>query len=627
MKSKNFLLGILAIMLVFTMTVVGCGEDTINDIVKKALSYTSTDSAGKTYILVITGEGSGNTGAKGDSYELTIKENGQPDKVSKGTITEAGANGALKLQPNNPGSETFDVTANSGQMTSITGNITVGEGEGEKVTAPGTVTPQEKPSGDGITIDGWTWETYTDDSFGGMSSITMTQGSGNDNKKLTFSGNVKLVPGERWGDAGVNAKPNSANLTALKNADSFSFKCKGDGKEYRVAVITSDVTDYNYHHKYFTASTVESTITIAYSDLNQQDWENSSPSVTLNKNNIIQIGFEVQAQTVGEVPYNITLWDLKVGGESNDGAFTSISAMAEWLKAQPDNTAATPYTVKLNVSDLGGNYNTDGSTAKALTANSTKYVNLDLSGSTIITIPTNAFHNGGATGCNTLISIILPDSVTSIGGKAFGNCVNLTSVNIPNKVTSFSSSDQFNRCTSLNAINVNAGNTAFSSQDGVVYNKDKSALVAYPSGKTDTTFTIPDSVTSIKSSAFYECSKLTSVTIPGNVTSIEGLAFYNCLNLASVNIPNKVTSIGAYAFQNCKLTSIIIPESVISIGNNAFDGCNYLTSVTFQGTIASDKLGTYPFMGDLREKYISGGKGTYTTTGTVAYNSTWTKQS
>jgi hypothetical protein len=113
--------------------------------------------------------------------------------------------------------------------------------------------------------------------------------------------------------------------------------------------------------------------------------------------------------------------------------------------------------------------------------------------------------------------------------------------------------------------------------------------------------TTTDSVTSIWGSAFWGCTGLTGVTIPDSVTSIWG-AFSVCYNLASVTIPN----------------------SVISIGGNAFSGCN-LASVTFQGTITSSGFNSNAFgqSGDLRDKYLAGGIGTYTRAsgGTV-----WTKQ-
>ena len=95
-----------------------------------------------------------------------------------------------------------------------------------------------------------------------------------------------------------------------------------------------------------------------------------------------------------------------------------------------------------------------------------------------------------------------------------------------------------------------------------------------------TSVTIPDSVTSIGSSAFYNCSSLTSVTIPDSVTSIGDYAFGGCSGLTSVTIPDSVTSIGSSAFYNCSsLTSVTIPDSVMSIGSSAFSGCSGLRDV------------------------------------------------
>ena len=96
---------------------------------------------------------------------------------------------------------------------------------------------------------------------------------------------------------------------------------------------------------------------------------------------------------------------------------------------------------------------------------------------------------------------------------------------------------------------------------------------------------IPDSVTSIGSSAFYQCSSLTSVVIGDSVTSIGDSAFFWCDNLTSVEIGNSVTSIGDYAFYNCyNLTSVEIPDSVTNIGDSAFYGCTGLTDVYYTGT-------------------------------------------
>ena len=133
--------------------------------------------------------------------------------------------------------------------------------------------------------------------------------------------------------------------------------------------------------------------------------------------------------------------------------------------------------------------------------------------------------------------------VDCIGGFAFSGCKGLTSLTIPNSVTSI-------------------GNGAFSGCSGL------------------TSITIPNSVTSIGDFAFNYCLSLTSISIPNSVTSIGKDAFWGCSGLTSITIPNSVTSIGYFAFSNCSnLTSITIPNSVTSIGYGAFEGCSGLTSI------------------------------------------------
>ena len=181
-------------------------------------------------------------------------------------------------------------------------------------------------------------------------------------------------------------------------------------------------------------------------------------------------------------------------------------------------------------------------------------------------------------GCYRLTSIAIPDSITSIGENAFAYC-DLASITIPVNVTNIGPR-AFNYCDNLININVNSGNTAYTSVNGVLFNKPKDTLICYPRGKTSTTFTIPNSVTTIGTAAFGNNSNLKSIIIPDSVTIIEDSAFSNVENLTSITIPNSVTVIADSVFAyNNKLTSITIPYSVISIGDLTFSFCTNLTTI------------------------------------------------
>ena len=243
--------------------------------------------------------------------------------------------------------------------------------------------------------------------------------------------------------------------------------------------------------------------------------------------------------------------------------------------------------------------------------------------------------------CGNLTSVTIPDGVTNIGDYAFCYCNSLTSVTIPDGVTSIGYR-AFDGCGKLNQINVDTANTAYSSMNGVLFDKDKTELIRYPEGKTDTSYAIPNSVTSIDFRAFEDCKSLASITIPNSVTSIGDRAFDGCDKLTQINvglanttyssengvlfdkdkteliiypegkadasyaIPNSVTSIGDSAFYGCdSLTSITIPSSVISISDSAFYGCGSLTSITISDSVTSIGSSAFDFCSNLASVYIS----------------------
>ena len=169
----------------------------------------------------------------------------------------------------------------------------------------------------------------------------------------------------------------------------------------------------------------------------------------------------------------------------------------------------------------------------------------------ITRIGDNAFYSCG------LKSVTIPNSVTSIGESAFSES-NLESVTIPGSVTSIET-DAFScyfYSSHLTVINVDKSNTVYASENGILYNKAKTILLQYPQAKTDTSYTIPNSVTSIANDAF-RGRKLTSVIILNSVTSIKDGTFAGCNKLTSVTIPNSATFIGESAFEDCPLTEVI----------------------------------------------------------------------
>ena len=269
-----------------------------------------------------------------------------------------------------------------------------------------------------------------------------------------------------------------------------------------------------------------------------------------------------------------------------------------------------------------------------------------LNGKKVTSIGDNAF-----SGCSFLISITIPDSVTSIGDSVFYRS-SLTSVTIPDSVAQIGV-NPFECCYALNGISVSLEQPYFAAIDGVLFRKADKALISYPARKSSSTYTIPQGITTIGDSAFSYCKSLMSVTIPDSVTSIGDSAFSDCDSLTSITIPDFVTQIGVNPFvfcsslksisvspdhpyfaviddvlfrkadktlisypegkasstytipqgiisigdgaffDNSSLKSITIPDSVISIGDYAFFSCESLTSISIPNSVTS--IGDYAF--------------------------------
>lgn len=196
----------------------------------------------------------------------------------------------------------------------------------------------------------------------------------------------------------------------------------------------------------------------------------------------------------------------------------------------------------------------------------------ELFGLPVTKIADNAFGfdiAGWFCGCTNVTSVTIPNSITSIGNYAFYS-TGLKSVNIPESVTSIGNY-AFSR-TNLTGVTIGSGVETIGDS-------------AFNYCNSLTNVNIPNSVTSIGNSAFNYCHNLTSVTIGDGVETIGDSAFYGCSGLTSITIPNNVTSIGNSAFKDCNgLTSVTIGSGLETIGAYVFYGCLDLTSVTFNGT-------------------------------------------
>ncbi|MEI8085083.1 MAG: leucine-rich repeat domain-containing protein [Paludibacter sp.] len=302
--------------------------------------------------------------------------------------------------------------------------------------------------------------------------------------------------------------------------------------------------------------------------------------------------------------------------------------------------STSPYTVAVTVATNNANSYAGNVTIPAsVTYNSVNYSVTSIGtyafalsgGLTSVSIPSSvtSIDSWGFLSCYSLTTISIPSSVNSIGDGAFWGCLGLSTIGIPASVQKIGTY-VFVGCTNLTDINANAANTHFYSEAGVLYNKDKSTLLAYPAGKPEVSYTISSSVDTIGAYAFSYCNHLTSITIPTSVVYMTHATFTSCNGLTSVFIPASVTFLENNPFYDCAgmkavtvdpanlynesvdgvifkkgLSTIIyyppakvgssyvIPSTVTYVRSSVFLNCTNLKSVTIPASVRTIRSGMF----------------------------------
>ena len=379
--------------------------------------------------------------------------------------------------------------------------------------------------------------------------------------------------------------------------------------------------------------------------------------------NLSSISIENDSYQYGFSTYGINIYDSlneKTFSVSNDGLVYGSRNGTTYLIGYIGNedTIILPETIDGNEYNLLRTFFNNSNVKSITIPNTVK----DISASTFyncislesVILPDKlpALRGSTFSNCSSLVSITIPSSVTSIENSVFSGCSSLESINIPDSVSEMWD-NPFVGCGSLQSIVVGSNNPYYCSVDGVLFNRNQTILINYPSSKSGETYYVPDTVTHIYQDAFSGSKYLTKITLGSSVSSINSGAFYYCEKLQEINVsplnvtyisnegvlldyneqsllvypagktqisyaipdsvinieygafwgqpylktiqfPEKLSVIGSYSFENCKsLTSISVPDSVIEIGLYAFEGCSSLTTVSLGESIKNVSMGSF----------------------------------
>ena len=436
----------------------------------------------------------------------------------------------------------------------------------------------------------------------------------------------------------ITISANTMPSTTAYNTRSTSVQLDS-GSIYKVSV--SDVAGYTKPNDVTGTITASTSLTLTYTAsssnvlaiLKVNGNSNTDVEITGTTGEITRSMVSAYTGTAYSVQFTTACTSI---GESTFSGFTVLSA-ATTAGGGTANTITSigDYAFKqcTNLKNFSGLGSRCTSIGKGCFDSCTNLLSVQLNRTNITSIPESAF-----TKCLDVYVGTMPDTVTSIGTRAFYGNTHMASITIPLGVTSIGTS-AFSGCTSFTSIDIKAtipptlGNNAFAeTNDCPIYvpcdsvNAYKSAWSTYrdrivckqllattktiygetyeiygadtieniPSLSITSSVTVTTACTSIGGYSFKGGTALTQINFSNTVKTIEEAAFSGCTNLSSVTIPNSVTTIEGSVFSDCgKLTSVTFGNSIISIGADAFNKCSGLTSVSIPNSVTT--IDSYAF--------------------------------
>ncbi|MBE6875212.1 MAG: leucine-rich repeat domain-containing protein [Ruminococcus sp.] len=195
--------------------------------------------------------------------------------------------------------------------------------------------------------------------------------------------------------------------------------------------------------------------------------------------------------------------------------------------------------------------------------------------------------------CYAIMSAELPSTVTEVGSAVYYGCINITEFTVPKQLETLGTL-MFMGCSTLAEFKVEDGNPTYTVKDGVLYKDDMKTLYAYPCGKQDVNFTVPEGVTVIYDGAFFSALNLQEVLFPSTLQYIGAGAFEYCSGLKQIYLPEGVEIIYENAFADCtSLMDVHLPETLKGVGNYAFYTCTALKEITIPKNCKT--IGEYAF--------------------------------